>query len=641
MMAVVAALAALAFAPERGWSPPGAPRSFTIEDDRFVKDGLVFPLRSGSLHYFRVPPAYWADRLQRMKALGLNCVTMYVAWNYHEAEEGRVRRLDLVSAFLREAHAQGMLVIFRPGPYICAEWELGGLPAWLLAKRGVRLRTYEPQYIGAVERWWRRLLGVAGAYGYARGGPVVLVQLENEFASYGDCTRVADDARYMNFLLGLAGQYFGGAQLFSTIDGGEGPTAAQLGKGSPWRGDARVLATVDGGLCAQPACYAEKFANQRAFNAAGRSPKMWSELWVGWFTVWGDAQAANKSSAEFFAGVREMVAENASFSLYMAHGGTNFGLWSGANGDQTSEGAASFQPDITSYDYSSPLSEAADHNIGSDGGDLFLAVQRAIGANTSAEQPAIRKVAYGPIPLPESAGMFDALELIGRGKAAVNGTLPSMEELGCWYGLVLYELAGEAFAATRMDFSSRSLHDRVQVFVDGVEVGSAYRAHCPQVVATPSGRRMQLLVENMGRVNYGAGALYDFKGLLTAPPVEGNWTATCIPLQTDHVRALRFTKGERVAGAPYGPIFRRGSLRLDGKAADTFLDTKGFSKGFIWVNGHLLGRYWETAGPQHTLYLPAPFLHTGENEIIVLDLHGAETDELVSTSAPRYHREQP
>ena len=158
-------------------------RSFTIANDSFIKDGQPFQLRSGSLHYFRVPPAYWVDRMERMRAMGLNSVTMYVAWNYHEPDEGSIRGLGNISAFLEAAKAADMLVIFRPGPYICAEWELGGLPAWLLAKPDLKLRTYEPQYIAAVDRWWRALLKVASPHAYARGGPVVLVQIENEFAS--------------------------------------------------------------------------------------------------------------------------------------------------------------------------------------------------------------------------------------------------------------------------------------------------------------------------------------------------------------------------------------------------------------------------------------------------------------------------
>jgi hypothetical protein len=293
---------------------------------------------------------------------------------------------------------------------------------------------------------------------------------------------------------------------------------------------------------------------------------------------------------------------------------------------------------------SSPISESGERNVGSDGGDLFVAVQRAIGSsNSSRELPAPPKAAYGRIALPQSVALLDHLDALSTCHEAVapsSATLPSMEQLGSWYGLVLYETAGAPFGGTRLNFSSRTLHDRVQVFVDGAAAGSAYRAECPQSVDAPAGDEMRLLVENMGRVNYGAGALYDYKGLLTAPPVRGNWSATCLPLRAEQVTALPFAKPRpqthtHLAGAS-GPIFRRGTLRLNSAPRDTFLDTAGLSKGFVWVNGHALGRFWETAGPQHTLYLPAPFLRAGDNDVILLDLDGAATASIVSVAAPRY-----
>ena len=339
-----------------------APASFVIKDDAFVKDGQPFTLRSGSLHYFRVPPQYWADRMLRMKALGLNSVTMYVAWNWHEREEGQIQGLGNVTGFLDAAKQTGMLVILRPGPYICGEWEMGGLPAWLLGNQytGMKLRTFDPQYIAVVDRWWNALLSAASPYSYAKGGPIVITQIENEYGSFGKCKTNPADAKYMNHLLALATTHLGAPMtemLYSTIDGGEGWNSAKLEDGNPWPGDPRVLATVDGSLSGN---YSSSFVNQKTFNAPGRSPKMWSELWVGWFTVWGDEHAANKSTSDFRNGVGEMVREDASFSLYMAHGGTNFGFWSGANGDENAVGKDSYKPDITSYDYSSPISEAGD-----------------------------------------------------------------------------------------------------------------------------------------------------------------------------------------------------------------------------------------------------------------------------------------
>lgn len=609
-------------------------RSFRIENDAFVRDGEPFKLRSGSLHYFRVPKAYWRDRMQRMKALGLNSITAYVAWNFHEQTEGKITDLSYVREFLDIAQSEELLVILRPGPYICGEWELGGFPAWLLwddkVRAGIKLRTYEPQYIAAIGRWLNILYAELRSYTYARGGPIAMIQIENEYGSYGNCAENPDDAKYMNYLLDLTTKHFGTDVLYSTVDGGEGASAADLSAGSPWKGDKRVLGTVDGSL-SDASAYRDAFERQRNFNAPGHCPKMWSELWTGWFTVWGDSLAANKTAAEFRSGLAAMDAQNASFSIYMAHGGTNFGFWSGANGDQE----RSYQPDITSYDYSSPISEAGDHNIGKDGGDLFVAVQAAIasrnGPPSMKEPKPVLKSAYGEVMLGESADLFANLAQLRSCEEEVTGKLPSFENLQHSYGLILYQSSG-VFAATELNITAQMAHDRVQVFVDGREIGTAYRPSCPTTISVPAGHGMDLLVENMGRINYGLG-IYDHKGYLGQQPVAGSWVALCLPLQHGQVQSLPFQAGD---GNGYGPIFRRGNLKIHGKPTDTWLDMRGFTKGYVWVNGENLGRYWETAGPQHTLYLPAPFLHSGSNEILVLDLHRSPAASLESVSSPRY-----
>lgn len=627
----------------RGRSMPAPPapspvpsKGFLVQRDSFWKDGERFNLRSGSLHYFRVPREYWRDRIQRMKALGLNCITMYVAWNYHEELEGQVSKLDEVTGFLDAAKVEGMLVLFRPGPYICGEWEMGGLPAWLLweDKRGIKLRTYEDTYIAAVDKWMSTLLDAVKDYTYANGGPIALTQIENEYGSFGNCETNPDDAKYMNHLLDLTTSFFGTDMVYTTVDGGEGESPARLESGSPWKGDRRVLATVDGGLDSA-SVYASGFRNQKEFNAIGYSPKMWSELWVGWFTVWGDANAANKSYSDFHNGVGAMVSQDASYSLYMAHGGTNFGFWSGANGNQTND----YQPDVTSYDYSSPISEAGDHNVGFDGGDLFEAVRSGIAPSLAEpsflEPPAVPKTSYGSVALTEAASLFGNLEQLSTCNVAVAADaaqLPSFEDLKHNYGLVLYSLDSPV-EAMELSIKAEVAHDRVQVFVDDAEAGTAYRPSCPETVAVPSGKSMKLLVENMGRINYGLGIM-DYKGYLGAAPAAGNWTARCLPLADEQVQGLSFG-----AEASSGPVFRRGSLDVAEEPIDTFFDLKGFTKGYVWVNGRNLGRYWETAGPQHTLYVPGPFLRQGANEVIVLDLHGSDAKALASVAAPRYHPE--
>ena len=358
--------------------------SFVVKDDRFVKDGTPFTIRSGSIHYARVPRAYWADRLRRMRALGLNTVTTYVPWNFHAPDRSRPavwegdRDLD---AFLSLCASLELLVLLRPGPYICGEWEFGGYPAWLLNEDGLELRTAEPKYLAAVDAWWGELLPKVKPHLYSAGGSVVIVQLENEFN--GDCGSDPKAKEYMEHLYSLASARLGTDVVFTII----GEQHRCFDK------DPRVLTTVDGGLSQEPAGYFQAFARQKAANAPGNSPPMWTELWDGWFTEWWeDTSQQNKSSVDVGNAVSAMLATNGSFSLYMAHGGTNFGFWSGAEG-----GGAGYQPILTSYDYNAPIGEAGQHTVGSDGGDVFAAIRDAI---AKVAGPA---AALEPAPIPSAA----------------------------------------------------------------------------------------------------------------------------------------------------------------------------------------------------------------------------------------------
>lgn len=646
MCFVVAALAILAT-----WHIACVPgglrgaRSFRIEQDMFVKDGEPFTIRSGALHYFRVPPAYWRDRIQRMRAMGLNCLNTYVPWNFHEEDEGNVTFTGWrdVALFLQVAHEEGMLVILRPGPYICAEWEFGGLPAWLLVKENIKLRTWNEPYIDAVTRWWSVLLAELKRFTYSRGGPIIMVQLENEFGSYGDCEYHPEDARYMVYLLDLATRHLGSDVLYSTVDGGEGNETVQsftrrLNAGSPWKGDPHVLATIDGPLTLD---FEAAFREQADFNARGHSPKMWSELWVAFFTTWGAARPVNGSASGLRDGIARMVSAGASFDLYLAHGGTSFDFWSGANSNGSGVG---YVPDITSYDYSAPIGEAGGHNVGSDGGDLFDAVRDAISGpfGVPPEEPApIPTIGYGTVRLLEAAGLIGNEHILSRCGAGADptgwkDTLPSMEQLGQWYGSILYRRSSASFQAANLSFSNTTVHDRAQVFVDGREFGTVDRMGCGSLctVSVPRGAQLDVLVENMGRINWGY-PLNDYKGLLGHPPIAGRWSAFCITLDIGVVSSLVFHRDQE--GMPDGmPVFRRGWFHIDGDAKDTFFDSKGLTKGYMWVNGNALGRFWEAQGPQHTLYVPAAFLRTGDNELLLLDLHGSIQAEVLSVAQPRW-----
>mmetsp|Transcript_2033 Transcript_2033/g.5149 ORF Transcript_2033/g.5149 Transcript_2033/m.5149 type:complete len:331 (-) Transcript_2033:71-1063(-) len=316
----------------------------------------------------------------------------------------------------------------------------------------------------------------------------------------------------------------------------------------------------------------------------------------------------------------------------MAHGGTNFGFWSGAN----SQGEANYAPDLTSYDYNAPISEAGDHNIGKDGGDIFAAVAAALGGEAGDHLPEpepIEKMAYGAITLSQSSTLLENLDILASCTRNLSNLerLPSMESLGQQFGLVLYRSSG-AFTPFAINFTYTNLHDRVQVLADGDEVGTAYRAQCPTTVEVPPAENIDLLVENMGRINYGTG-LYDSKGLHLNPPSQAAWTAYCLDLNISSIQRLPWHHLQVVRG---GPLFLRAHLKIDGAPKDTFLDTRGLTKGFAWVNGHNLGRFWETVGPQHTLYVPAPFLREGDNEVILLDLHGPSVNEVHFVDRPRY-----
>ena len=617
----------------------GVPR-FVVDDDRFVRDGTPFVLRSGSLHYARVPRAYWRDRLLRLRALGLNCVTTYVPWNFHETDEGAFDfdgpQTD-VGAFVDEAKAAGLLVILRAGPYMCGEWEFGGFPAWLLAKDGLRLRTENDAYLRYVDRYWRALLPRFRRRLYSSGGNVVMVQLENEFGDYGDCASNAADAAYMRHLYDVASDLLGGpdAVIYSTVS-----PARNLDKASPFKNDSRVVATIDGPLADD---YAADFAAQAAFNAPGKAPKMWTELWTGWYTHWGDAAAANKTADEYGSGVAHMALdENASFSLYMAHGGTSFGFMAGAN---VLSPERPYAPDVTSYDYNAPIGEAGDHTIGADGGDTFAAIRGAIARVYGAppdEPPPIPKAAYGAVDLAEAAGLLEnARALASRSvRLPAAADWPSMEALGQNYGFLLYAWPTGPLPPR---LALEGLRDRAQAFVDGAPVGRAlFRDDCEASgdcsLALPAERgALQVLVEAMGRINYGApGDLADRKGLLRRP-LAGDATAACLPLLASNVTSLPFRpRGEGPTTPPGSPVFLRGTLSVAGAPRDTYLDTEGLSKGLAWVNGANLGRFWETEGPQHALYVPAPFLQEGANDVVVLDLEGHAPPSIQSRASQRW-----
>ncbi|BBA95257.1 putative beta-galactosidase [Actinacidiphila reveromycinica] len=578
------------------------PQELRIEPDGFRLDGEPFRIISGGLHYFRVHPEQWADRLRKARLMGLNTIDTYVPWNLHQPRPGA--ELDLAGMldlprFLELAAAEGLHVLLRPGPYICAEWEGGGLPSWLLARQDVRLRSNDAGYMAAVEDYFRALLPVVAPHLASNGGPVLAVQVENEYGAYGDDTghlrRIADLLRD------------GGVDvpLFTCDQPGDLARGALPG----------VLATVNLGSRA-----AAGLAALRAHQPQG--PLMVAEFWNGWFDRWGGVHVV-RDAADAAAELDAVLASGASVNLYMFHGGTNFGFTNGANDKHT------YRPTVTSYDYDAPLDEAGDPT------PKYAAFREVIARHApvpdEAAPPPAKKLSVLGVTLDRTAPLLDGAPLLGD---AVRGPRPlSMEELGQDFGFVLYgtTLAEPGPAV----LSLQDVRDRAQVFVDGQPAGVLEReGHEPAVAFTVprAGARLEVLVENQGRVNYGQ-ALHDRKGLLGEARLDGavlrDWTSRPLPLTAASLERLEFTAADR---PPVGPAFHRGVFDVE-TPADTYLDLTGWTKGNAWINGFPLGRFW-SRGPQATLYVPAPVLRAGANEVVVLELHTAARTTVALRDTP-------
>ncbi|MFF3623274.1 beta-galactosidase family protein [Streptomyces sp. NPDC002467] len=556
-----------------------------IAEDGFRLDDRPFRILSGGLHYFRVHPQQWADRLRKARLLGLNTVETYVPWNLHAPRRGEFRLdggLDL-PRFLDLAAAEGLHVLLRPGPYICAEWEGGGLPSWLLTEEDIALRSRDPRFLAAVDGYLAALLPPLKPYLSTAGGPVVAVQLENEYGAFGE------DTGYLADLAGLLRTHGVDVPLFTCDQPGD------LARG----GLDGVLRTVNFGSRVEAGLDA-----LRRHQPTG--PLMCSEFWIGWFDRWGAAHTT-RDAADAAADLDRLLSAGASVNIYMLHGGTNFGLTNGANDKGT------YRPTVTSYDYDALLDEAGDPT------PKYEAFREVIARHAPVPDATVptraRKLAPVTVELDHCAGLFQQERLFGE---AVLGDRPlTMEQLGQSFGFVLYEASLPAAGPTVLRIGE--VRDRAQVFVDGQPVGVLEREHHEHALAFTSpgpGARLVVLVENQGRVNYGPG-VHDRKGLLGTITVNG------APLAEWSSRPLPLDSPDGIAFAPaaplVGPAFHRGSFEVD-RPADGHLALAGWTKGQAWINGFALGRYW-SRGPQATLYVPAPALRAGRNEITVLELH--------------------
>ena len=571
----------------------GAPGSFAIGETDFLLDGKPFRVLAGALHYFRVHPGQWADRIRKARLMGLNTIETYVAWNAHEPRRGEwdATGWNDLGAFLDLVAAEGMHAIVRPGPYICAEWHNGGLPVWLTGLEGVGLRRSEPLYLAEVSAYLERVYEIVAPRQIDRGGPVVLVQIENEYGAYGD------DTAYLEHLVRVT-KDAGITVPLTTIDQ---PTDQMLSDGSV----EGVHLTGSFGSRAT-----ERLATLRRHQPTG--PLMCAEFWDGWFDWWGNAHHTTSASASA-AELDALLAAGASVNFYMFHGGTNFGLTNGANDK------GRYLPIVTSYDYDAPLDERGDPT------EKYFAFRDVIAkyATVPDEVPA----ASGPAPAFEVA--LERVSAPAVGTVVHHETPPTFEELGHLSALVSYEAALPDGRGGVLRFGE--VRDHAWLSVDGVPVGTLSRTRHEDALVVPDGRRVRVLVEEQGRVNYDV-RLGEPKGLIGPVTLDGvaltGWTATPIDvaaLAAAVVPAAAGASGSTVADAAsaaaesrVGPFLRRGSFSLE-SPADLFLDTAGWGKGYALVNGFLLGRYW-SSGPQRTLYVPAAALHAGENSLVVIEL---------------------
>ncbi|WP_084956550.1 glycoside hydrolase family 35 protein [Thermoactinospora rubra] len=558
-------------------------RSFIIDGRVFRLDGREFRVLSGALHYFRVVPGHWRHRLRMLRAMGLNTVETYVPWNLHEPGPGRFTRVEELGAFLDAAAEEGLLAIVRPGPYICAEWDNGGLPAWLTARPGVRVRTSDPRYLAHVDRYLAEVIPRVAERQVTRGGNVIMVQVENEYGSFGT------DRDYLRHLADRLTGHGVEVPLFTS----DGPEDWYLTGGTL----PGVPATVNFGSDPERA-----FATLREHRPG--DPLFCMEFWCGWFDHWGQ-EHVTRDPEEAAATLERLLATGASVNVYMAHGGTSFGTWAGAN--RTGElHDGPYRPTVGSYDYDAPIDER-----GAPTAKFWLF--REVLARHTGELPEVPPTppALPPssVPLTESVRLADS----GLGAESTSPTPPSFEDLGMAHGLVRYRVEVPGPRGPR-PLTVDGLRDRAHVSVDGEPVAVLERDGERPGLAVAGPATVELLVESMGRTNFGPrlGERKGVDGVLHGRQYLHGFSVTAYPLED--VSGVRFEPG--TAAAP--PAFFRGVLEA-GEPADAFVALPGWGKGYVWVNGFCLGRYWER-GPQRALYLPAPLLRAGGNEIVVLEL---------------------
>ena len=580
--------------------------TFIVKDGEFQLNGRPIKIYSGAIHYFRTLPEYWEDRLLKLKLAGFNTVETYVCWNLHERKKNVFDfsgMLDIVR-FIKTAQKVGLYVIVRPGPYICAEWDFGGLPSWLLADKNIELRVNNPVFLSHIKDFFTELFSLLKPLLLTNGGNIIAMQIENEYGSF------SNDKKYLNALKDIYDEC-GIDVLKFTSDGASSNTLS----GGSIDG---ILPTLNFGSNVKN--------NMKILDNYGNIPKMCMEFWCGWFDHFSE-QHHKRESDDVINEIRDFLDMGASFNIYMFHGGTNFGFTAGANHSK------SYEPTVTSYDYCAFLTEWGDYT------PVYHKIRKLLceyqNIPLSPLPPAPKMQDIGEVALTQSADLFENLEFISQ--KHYSPTTRGMESFGQDFGLIYYKTKLKGTYEER-DLILTDVHDFAQVYFDNEKVGVVDRlketaeikmAHYSKAIpvgAVDGEVDVGVLVEGMGRVNYGE-QLCDSKGvsrIAFGQQALSDFEVYTIPL--DNLKNLKFKEVSRKSG----PVFLKGTFKAS--KGECFVNMQGFTKGYVFVNGFDLGRYWEI-GPQKSLYLPGSLLKE-DNEIIVFELEKFENAKIKIESVP-------
>lgn len=574
-----------------------AKHTFTIADGNFLYDGKPVQIHSGEMHFARIPAPYWRHRLKMMKAMGLNTVATYVFWNYHETAPGVwdfKSESRNIAEFIKIAGEEGLMVILRPGPYACAEWEFGGYPWWLQKTPGLVIRTDNKLFLDSCKVYINKLADQVRDLQITKGGPLIMVQAENEFGSYVAQRPDISLETHKKYSAAIRQQLIeAGFDIpMFTSDG------SWLFEGGSIKG---ALPTANGESNIKNL---KQIVNQ--YNG-GKGPYMVAEFYPGWLDHW--AEPFPKSSARSVASqTAKYLRDTVSFNFYMVHGGTNFGFTSGANYSSDKN----IQPDMTTYDYDAPISEAGWAT------EKYMAIRDTMKKYVDYEIPAIPEqipvIEIPTINLTKSVNLFD---MVSGMTPVENDTVMSFEDLNQGHGYVLYRRHFNQ--PIKGELKITGIRDYALVYVNGKKVGELNRVFekDSMQIDIPFNSTLDILVENMGRINYGANILYNRKGIISPVKINGiemtgSWEMYKLPMSS--VPDLKDLKAGYTAGQP---VIYEGEFSID-KVGDTFLDMDLWGKGIVFVNGFNLGRYWKV-GPQQTLYLPGCLLKEGSNKIVIFE----------------------